>query len=249
MSWSISGLATSGPVWVATGFGGEIFRAPGLGGPWTRQLSPVSDINDVAYGNGMFITSGMYSGSGSAASADGISWSLPLAEINSSTIAFGNGRFFSDFSYSTTNGASWTSFQTAASMGAAGPSVFVFPDYDSGITHTSDFKSWTHRSTGLADQITVVAFCGDLWVGATSRGKITAAPVSGAPSLASPPVNIAPAVELTWPSTHGRYYQVQSSADNAQWSNLGPPLIGNGSTLRHTATATEGRRFFRIQTQ
>jgi hypothetical protein len=62
-------------------------------------------------------------------------------------------------------------------------------------------------------------------------------------------VTIAPAVELTWPSIQGRYYQVQSSADNAQWSNLGPPLIGDGSTLRYTATATDGRRFFRIETR
>lgn len=42
-----------------------------------------------------------------------------------------------------------------------------------------------------------------------------------------------PAVQVSWPSVAGKFYQVQSTSLNkgGKWANLGSPLLGTGSTM------------------
>jgi len=66
---------------------------------------------------------------------------------------------------------------------------------------------------------------------------------NGAPVTAT----IQPAVQISWDSISGTYYQVQWSADLATWSNFGSPILGDGSTLAVSdPTAGKDKRFYRV---
>ena len=59
--------------------------------------------------------------------------------------------------------------------------------------------------------------------------------------------NVADTVTFTWTAMQGFWYQVQSSPDLFNWSDLGPPKYATGNTI--TATDSIGppiRRFYRI---
>jgi hypothetical protein len=62
-------------------------------------------------------------------------------------------------------------------------------------------------------------------------------------------INIAPAVEIWWPSVAGQLYQVQWASELAPtvWSDLGPPVEGNGTTNSvFDTTRHSEKRFYRV---
>ena len=128
----------------------------------------------------------------------------------------------------------------------AGPVSFLAIGNTGEVGVSSNLTTRASKPADITGSLSCAAFCGDLWIAASSEGRIVTSPMVGAPPLISPPVNIKPAIELSWPSVTGRQYQVQGSADNIGWANVGQPLLGNGSTITFTAPANESRNFFRV---
>jgi hypothetical protein len=65
-----------------------------------------------------------------------------------------------------------------------------------------------------------------------------------------PPLSIFPAVEICWPSTSNRTYQIQwrSSLSPTNWANLGEPIMGTGSNISvFDTTRGSQQRFYRLQ--
>lgn len=63
------------------------------------------------------------------------------------------------------------------------------------------------------------------------RGTVDA--ISEAPFIIPerPTTTLRQAVEVTWPSRLGYFYQIQSSEDLKAWTDIGEPVLGDGSTL------------------
>jgi hypothetical protein len=243
------GIATSGAAWVVVLSNGDILRAQQPTGPWEYQLSPTDTLTGIAYGNGVFL-SGVRTGE-IIKSTDGISWTLMSCSGGTADIqGFSAGVFYTKNTRSLDTGATWTSNALSGSLQvAAGPSRFLARTSSNNVNSSVSMTSWLVRETGFGTDspVTAVAHCGDLWIAGGGKGKISTAPNVNAPAFTAPPVTIAPAVELRWPSITGRRYQVQGSSDNAAWTNVGLPLLGNGSTLTYTAPANETRKFFRVE--
>jgi uncharacterized protein (DUF1800 family) len=54
------------------------------------------------------------------------------------------------------------------------------------------------------------------------------------------------AVTLSWASTMGQRFQVQSSADMASWQNLGTPFVGTGQEMTASFGVPANQKFFRV---
>jgi hypothetical protein len=242
-----TGIATGAGCWVVVNGRGLILRAISPSGPWIPQLSPTNSINGIAFGNGIFMAS---TDVGQLISSDGIAWTVNPNQERVYVQGYGNGLFFSYNRFSSDSGLSWHEFFIP---GARYPNIFstdsanFVASQGSKIYTSHDLRTWTERASGIADDLGAISFCGDLWVAVSYSGLITTSPVVGAAPLAAPPLTIGPAVELKWPSITGRRYQIQGSATNATWADVGLPMLGNGSELRFTAPATDGRKFFRVE--
>jgi hypothetical protein len=55
-----------------------------------------------------------------------------------------------------------------------------------------------------------------------------------------------PAVEISWPSTTGQNYQVQSSTNLVDWPNFGGVISGNNTTKAVYDTITPPAKFYRV---
>jgi hypothetical protein len=242
-----SGIAAGAGCWVVVNEFGKILRATSPSGPWIPQLSPTNWIDGVAFGNGIFMAS---TSNAQLISSDGIAWTVKPNPQTINVRGFGKGMFFLPGLFSSDSGISWQEFLLPD---------FSYPDVlstdsvnfvaarRSKIYTSPDLRTWTERASGLANNLGSISFCGDLWIATSYSGLITTSPVVGAAPLAAPPLTIGPAVELKWPSITGRKYQIQGSANNAIWADVGLPMLGNGSELRFTAPATDGRKFFRVE--
>jgi hypothetical protein len=60
-----------------------------------------------------------------------------------------------------------------------------------------------------------------------------------------PSVTLGDAVVVSWPSSLGYFYQVQSSPDNHTWTNVGEPVLGDGTVLSAYFARQKGRTFYR----
>lgn len=114
-----------------------------------------------------------------------------------------------------------------------------------GIFTSTDGFNWTRRESGVAGDISTGCFGGKFYVAAGYGGLIT---TSILPEFQpKPPVLSAyPAVELSFPTQFGVVYQLQSSPDNATWTNDGATLTGSGETLKLYRPAASARRFWRL---
>jgi hypothetical protein len=76
------------------------------------------------------------------------------------------------------------------------------------------------------------------------RGKVTS--ISEAPAVipVRPAVEIVDAVEVRWPSRMGYFYQIQSSEDMVTWTNVGEPVLGDGTSLSRFFARQQGRSVF-----
>ena len=240
-----SAFASNGSSWVLVTEDGFIYRATSVQGPWTKQLSPSSYYGGVAFGNGIFLASA--SGNSVVKSVDGVLWVDAGIVFSDRLRGFGGGVFFGrDYRISSSFAVTQIQYQFGYPS-AAGPSSFLAIGFNGEVGVSSNLDTWTRYPAGITGYFYGAAFCGDLWIAASYEGRIVTSPVVGAPALAAPPVAIKPAIELSWPSITGRQYQVQGSLNNAAWTNVGLPLLGNGSTLTFTAQANETRKFFRVE--
>ncbi len=241
------GIAAGAGCWVVVSSDGKILRATSPSGPWIPQLSPTNSIEGVAFGNEIFMAS---TSGAQLISSDGIAWTIKPNPESKFVQGFGNGLFFLPGWFSSDSGISWKEFLLPDAIypaALATDSAKFVACIWSKIYTSPDLRTWTERASGIADNLRAVSFCGDLWVAVSSAGLITTSPVVGAAPLTAPPLTIGPAVELKWPSITGRSYQIQGSANNATWADVGMPMLGNGSELRFTAPATDGRKFFRVE--
>jgi hypothetical protein len=243
-----SGIAAGAGCWVVVHDAGKILRATSPSGPWIPQLSPTTSIFGVAFGNGIFLAS---TREGQLISSDGIAWTVkPNPDGLFDVKGFERGLFFSRSEFSSDSGRSWQDLQSFNSnyldVISANSASFVVSQ-GSKIYTSPDLRTWTERASGISDELAAISSCGDLWVAASYSGLITTSPVVGVAPITAPPLTIGPAVELKWPSITGRKYQIQGSANNAIWADVGLPMLGNGSELRFTAPATDGRKFFRVE--
>ncbi len=143
----------------------------------------------------------------------------------------------------------------------------VFPHLTNGIVvgNTIQFQYVTEHPYGLGGipawvDYTVANTAGYLWI----SGSITSAPVCcdipylfehrdvGAAFLPSLTIRGGRELQLSWESASNQTYQVQCLTDLAEfgWSNLGPPVPGNGTTNYVLDTVEPGNRqkFYRIVT-
>lgn len=66
------------------------------------------------------------------------------------------------------------------------------------------------------------------------RGVVTSAAPNPSAIPETPAVTIHEAVEIQWPSALGYFYQLQASNDMTNWTNIGQPVVGDGSTQSRT---------------
>ena len=102
-----------------------------------------------------------------------------------------------------------------------------------------------------------LAAFGDPWYGLTVEGvggnlfiRGTVNSITNVPTVIPQPpsTTIGPAIEVKWPSEMGYFYQVQSSEDLITWTNVGKPIMGDGTTLSQFFSQSQGRRvFYRAQ--
>jgi len=75
--------------------------------------------------------------------------------------------------------------------------------------------------------------------------NITAAPVA-VPQR--PVTTVKDAVELSWPSALGYFYQTQMSTDMVNWTNVGDPILGDGGVISKFVSKLQGANaYFRAE--
>ena len=221
---------------------------------WVSIASPAASLLNVVFGAGIFIA---YS-PGSAASIqspDGLAWSIgPAVPGGTLEVAFEAGRFQTRTSYST-NGQTWSALTGPAIPQANGESVRAgngqFLTWGRSTSpppfYTSTGGAWSGPYTApVLDEISNAGFCGDLWIAVTGGTKLLTSPIPSKPAPVPPPLTATSAVRLTWPSEAGRTYLIQSSSNNATWSDASGLIVGDGTTQNWTAPASAGRQFFRV---
>lgn len=64
-----------------------------------------------------------------------------------------------------------------------------------------------------------------------------------------PPITLKDAVEVTWPSALGYFYQIQTARNmgTADWSNVGRPILGDGTVMSAFVTKEHPNQFFRVE--
>jgi hypothetical protein len=62
-----------------------------------------------------------------------------------------------------------------------------------------------------------------------------------------PTVSLSEAVEVRWPSRLGYFYQIQFSEDMQTWTDVGDPILGDGTDLSRFFTRQVGKTFYRIE--
>ena len=83
------------------------------------------------------------------------------------------------------------------------------------------------------------------WVTLIDDVKLTAS--SAADSTHVLPATTQPGVQISWASTNGLNYQVQSQGDlTDSWWNFGGLVSGNGTTKTATDSSSEPRKFYRV---
>ncbi len=76
------------------------------------------------------------------------------------------------------------------------------------------------------------------------RGRVKSISETPAVIPERPAVEILDAVEVRWPSRLGYFYQIQSSEDMVTWTNVGEPVLGDGSALSRFFARQQGRSVF-----
>jgi len=240
------GIASGNNCWIVVTAEGAILRSTDGFSGWEYQLSPAGTFSGIAFGDGIFLAS---SGKYFVTSVDGISWRLKPNPGRIVIQGFGNGKFYGFNDFSTDQGVSWQAFTGTSGSNASisnDSKSFVAVTWDNQLYISTNLTTWTLRESEITD-LNNASFCGDLWIAASSTGRISTSPVLGAPPLTAPSLAIAPAMELKWDSITGRKYQIQSSSDNSSWENVGSPMLGNGSGLRFTSPIEDYRKFFRVE--
>ena len=79
------------------------------------------------------------------------------------------------------------------------------------------------------------------------RGAVNS--ISEAPAVIPerPAVSLREAVEVRWPSGVGYFYQIQSSEDMETWTDVGEPVLGDGTELSRFFARQTGRSFYRAE--
>ncbi|MGZ8937795.1 MAG: hypothetical protein ACXW32_01140 [Limisphaerales bacterium] len=77
------------------------------------------------------------------------------------------------------------------------------------------------------------------------RGAVTSIEEAPAVIPERPETTIDDAVEVSWPSRLGYFYQVQISEDmNESWTNVGEPMLGDGTVLKRYFPKEKGKKVF-----
>ncbi|MFZ4682921.1 MAG: hypothetical protein ACOYMS_10485, partial [Terrimicrobiaceae bacterium] len=116
------------------------------------------------------------------------------------------------------------------------------PDTDNDLMpdawETSNFGDLSATATGDAD-LDGLNNLGEYLFGGDPKNPASGRPATSVESAESGFV-------FSFPTLAGRVYQPQVSTDLAGWSNLGSPIIGDGSTKSATDPTTGSKRFYRI---
>jgi len=77
------------------------------------------------------------------------------------------------------------------------------------------------------------------------RGRVQA--ISEAPAVIPerPSITLGQAVVASWPSSLGYFYQIQSSQDNQTWTDIGEPILGDGTVLSAFFAQQTSQSFYR----
>ena len=77
------------------------------------------------------------------------------------------------------------------------------------------------------------------------RGNITSIQETPAVIPERPETNIDDAVEVSWPSQLGYFYQVQMAEHmNGDWKDIGEPILGDGTVLKRYFPKEKGKKVF-----
>jgi hypothetical protein len=63
------------------------------------------------------------------------------------------------------------------------------------------------------------------------RGTVTSIVEAPAVIPQRPSTTVEKAIQISWPSSLGCFYQIQSAEDEITWFNVGEPILGDGTTL------------------
>jgi len=82
------------------------------------------------------------------------------------------------------------------------------------------------------------------FVGFWLRGLVTSISEASAIIPERPTATLSDAVEVRWPSRVGYFYQVQSSEDLEKWTDVGEPVLGDGTELSRFFARQAGKNIY-----
>lgn len=74
------------------------------------------------------------------------------------------------------------------------------------------------------------------------RGRVNSIRKVSVNPPTSPAITSEPALELRWKTDMGYFYQLQSSSDLSQWTNIGAPVLGDGSVHSEFVPSAQGAK-------
>jgi trimeric autotransporter adhesin len=255
-------VAAGNGVIVAVGSSGRILRSADSGATWQVAASPTARvIYCVAYGGGQFVALSYSSTNGSEVlrSTDGLLWQLSPMVVDTGTpyslsLSYGNGVFVTNNYRSTDMGSTWKRVASYSgswdSRTGFGNNTFLAVRTGGGIQVSTDSAvSWANSASNASADLHDVEFGRGMWIAVGNNGLILTSASASQEALV-PDLTIAPAVEMKWRTQRGVVYQMQYSTELQGWTDLGPPLMGDGNERQmFEAIGSNSRRFYRVKAQ
>ena len=246
------GIAFGNNVWIIMGAGGRLLRSADNAATWQFVQTQADYLYTIAFGAGVFV---MHALNASLISPDGLTWTIGPAIPGGAQLLFA-GKFLTN-THSSPNGMAWSELP-AAEKPPAGSSSLERTGGDNNIlswTRVEPQPMFYYYGNGawqgpfpssVLSPVSYAAQCGDLWI-AVNISRIITSPVFTRPTPAAPPLTIAPALKLSWPSESGRSYIIQRSTDQTVWTDHTGIMSGTGATMEWLGPASAAKEFFRLQ--
>lgn len=255
-------VARGGSVWVAVGTGGTILTSPDALN-WWRALTPTADdLNEVAYGNGVFVVVGDHFPRNATilTSSNALEWrhQVYFTGKNVRAITFANGFFLATGNDGviavSTNGTQWSSRYSGVGYDGANlrsvhytNGLWIVVGNDGIILTSTNTYQWTMRAANTIENLHGVQFFNGSFVTIGNRGNIFQSGRLFGPALAARAYDPATGFRLAIQAQLGYPQRLQVSTNLSEWTDL--LLLGDTEAVTHyvdEAAPAQARRFYRV---
>lgn len=136
------------------------------------------------------------------------------------------------------------SYHNVSSIGLPVEHISWQLDDATGAALSTDALPLTPPSLAAFQSVFGLDIRGPLFGGFLIRGHVTAIEETPLVIPTRPEVSIVDAVEISFPTKLGYFYQVQFSHDMETWNNFGSPMLGTGEALSAFVRKVPGQAMF-----